>query len=120
MSLPQLPKKTKPGSDHSLRLTFWLISRRPRQSHPLRWLQDVILDARFPGGPARDGRAVGATTAVQSGGGQLAEAVYPPEALFQTTVPPVADWNFECYQVMCDHFLLLLLAGLFFVATGSK
>ena len=52
-----------------------------------------------PGGdPARNGRAVGTTTAVQSGGGQPAEAIYPPEALLQTTVPPVFDWNFECYQ----------------------
>ena len=30
-----------------------------------RWLQDVILDAGFPGGSARDVRSVGATTAVQ-------------------------------------------------------
>ena len=30
-----------------------------------RWLQDVILDAGFPGGSARDVKSVGATTAVQ-------------------------------------------------------
>ena len=45
-----------------------------------------------PGGdPPRDGRAAGSTTAVQTGGGQPAEAVYPPEALLQTTVPSVLD-----------------------------
>ena len=49
-----------------------------------------------PGGdPSRDGRAAGSTTAVQTGGGQPAEAVYPPEALFQTTVHPVTDWNIK-------------------------
>ena len=54
------------------------------------------------------------------GGGQLAEAVHPAETLFQAAVSPVTDWHFECYQLVCGYFLLLLLAGLFFVATVSK
>ena len=92
-----------------------------------RWLQDVILDAGFPGGSARDVRSVGATTAVQINMdiNRVLEAtnwqrvVHPAKTLFQTTVSPVTDRNFECYQLVCDYFLLLLLAGIFFVATVS-
>ena len=48
---------------------FWITSKRLFKAiSPVtmrRWLQDVILDAGFPGGSTRDVRSVGATTAVQ-------------------------------------------------------
>ena len=54
------------------------------------------------------------------GGDQLAEVVHPAETRFQPAESPVTDWHFECYQLVCDYFLLLLLAGLFFDATVSR
>ena len=49
---------------------FWITSRRPFKAiSPVtmsRWLQDVILDAGFPEGSARDVRSVGSSTAVQT------------------------------------------------------
>ena len=49
---------------------FWITSRRPFKAiSPVtmsRWLQDVILDAGFSEGSARDVRSVGSSTAVQT------------------------------------------------------
>ena len=49
---------------------FWITSRRPFKAiSPItmsRWLQDVILDAGFSEGSARDVRSVGSSTAVQT------------------------------------------------------
>ena len=80
-----------------------------------RWLQDVILDAGFPGGSARDVRSVGATTAVQINMdiNRVMETTnwQRLSTLQRPAVSRVTDWHFECYQLVCDYFLLLLLAG---------
>ena len=74
-----------------------------------RWLQDVILDAGFPEGSARDVRSVGSSTAVQTN-------------MDISKMMEAANWQRlttmkrHCFKPQCDQ-----LSGLiFFVASVSR